>query len=271
MVRFCNLTYRHFSAPIHNLMIVRTEAVVLRSVDYSETSQIVTLYTRRMGSVAVMARGARGARSQFGSALQPISHIQAVYYHKPSREVHSLSEATHLSIFRGIRKDIDRLSLALRIVETINSLLGRPETNDEAFDVILEVLQRLDLEQDHWHNLLPYFQLQLSAFMGFAPLLDKQQVEQITASGGFMRLDDGAATSDKPNSPSVPLSRRAVRALGVMLLADVDTVMRMNVQPPVLNEIISAVEAYLDYHVEDYRHSRSKLVFENMRSGLARR
>jgi len=271
MVRFCNLTIRHLSAPIHNLMIVRTEAIVLRSVDYGETSQIVTLHTRRLGTIAVMARGARGAKSRFGSALQPMSHVQAVFYHKPGREVHTLSEVSHVTVLRRASREIDRLSLGLRIVETINSLMARPEANDEAFQVIVDVLRRLDAEEDHWRNLLPYFQLQLSALMGFAPLLDKQQVETITPSGGFLRLDDGAATGSKPSSPAVPASRQAVRAIGVMLLADLETVMRMSVTPQVLDEVGSIVETYLNYHVEDYRPSRSKLVFENIRSGLGRR
>lgn len=252
-------------------MIVRTEAIALRSVDYSETSQIVTLYTRRLGTVAVMARGARGAKSRFGSSLQPMSHLQAVFYHKPSREVHSLSEATHLSVFRHIRREIDRLSLGLRIVETVSTMMPHPEANDEAFDVILGVLQRLDSESGYWENLLPYFELQVSAFMGFAPLLDKQQIERITSSGGFIRLDDGGAMASKPHSPAVPASRQAIRALGVMLHADVDTVMRMNVPEKVLDEVVTLVETYLNYHVADFRPSRSKRVFENMRSGLTRR
>jgi len=251
-------------------MIVRTEAVALRSVDYGETSQIVTLYTRRLGTVAVMARGARGAKSRFGSALQPMSHLQAVFYHKPSREVHSLSEATHLTVFRQIPREIDRLSLGLRIVETVNSLMPNPEANDEAFDVILGVLRRLDTESGHWKNLLPYFELQVSAFMGFAPLLDKPQIEEISASGGYLRLDDGSATTSKPNTPAVPATRQAIRALGVMLHTDIDTIMRMNVPTNVLDEVITIVETYLTYHVVDFRQSRSKRVFENMRSGLTR-
>lgn len=251
-------------------MIVRTEAVVLRSVDYGETSQIVTLYTRSLGTVAVMARGARAAKSRFGSALQPISHIQAVFYHKPSREVHSLSEATHLSVFKQMRREMDRLSLGLRIVETVNTLMPHPEANDHAFEVILGVLQRLDAESGHWENLLPYFELQVCAFMGFAPLLDKPQIEKVTASGGFVRLDDGGATTSKPQIPSVPASRPAIRALGVLLHAGLDTVMRMNVPNEILDEVVTIVETYLNYHVVDYRHSRSKRVFENMRTGLGR-
>ncbi len=251
-------------------MIVRTEAIALRSVDYGETSQIVTLYTKRMGTVAVMAKGARGARSRFGSALQPMSHLQAVFYYKSSREVHSLSEASHMSVFKQLRRDIGRLSMGLRIVETVGTLMPRPESNEDAFQTILDVLTRLDVEDGHWANLLPYFQLQLSAVMGFAPVLDKEQIEQVGTSGGYIQLEDGSAVTSKPPVPAIPASRQAVRALGVMLHADLSTILRMNVAPPLLDELGEIVETYLNYHVIDFRQSRSKRVFENMRSGLSR-
>ncbi len=40
---------------------VRTDALVLRSVDYSETSKILTLFTRELGKVSALAKGATAA------------------------------------------------------------------------------------------------------------------------------------------------------------------------------------------------------------------
>ena len=74
-------------------MIESTDAIVLRAIKYGDTSKIVTLYTRRFGKVAVIAKGARSAKSKFGSALEPMSLIQAVFYRKENREVQLLSQA----------------------------------------------------------------------------------------------------------------------------------------------------------------------------------
>ena len=251
-------------------MIVRTEAITLRGVNFGETSQIVTLYTKEMGTIAVMARGARSGKSKFGSALQPMSHFQAVLYYKESREVHSLSEATLLSVFRRIPRDINKMSTGLRIVESLKALMPSPESNEFAFETVLEVLQRLDQSEEQWQNLFPYFELQLSAALGFAPSVDKAQIESITPSGGFLRLDDGSAVTNKPDGPATSISRPAIRAIGVMLHSNIDTVLRMNVPQPLLDEIGLVVEAYLSYHVEGFRQSRSKRVFENMRVNLSR-
>ncbi|MEL6615154.1 MAG: DNA repair protein RecO, partial [Bacteroidota bacterium] len=66
-------------------MIVRTDAVVLRTLDFRETSRIVTLLTRQHGITGVVANGARRTKSVFGSTLQPTAYLQVVYYYKPGR------------------------------------------------------------------------------------------------------------------------------------------------------------------------------------------
>ncbi|MEL7362835.1 MAG: recombination protein O N-terminal domain-containing protein, partial [Bacteroidota bacterium] len=48
-------------------MIVRTDAVVLRTLDYGETSQIVALFAREHGLLSVIAKGSRRPKSRFGS------------------------------------------------------------------------------------------------------------------------------------------------------------------------------------------------------------
>lgn len=245
-------------------VIIRTEAIVLRSVNYGETSQIVTLFTRRLGTVAVMARGARGPKSKFGSSLRPLSHIQVVFYHKSSRDVHTLSECSHLSLFQRTYSDMSRLAVGVRIIELVGTLLGRPEPDERAFDLLLEVLGRLETAEQRWTNLLPYWQLQLTVGLGFAPMIDRETVTAIDGGGGFLELVDGSISKTKPRSASRPASRRAIRALGVFVHTDLDTVMRMDLDAEALHEVVELADSYIQYHVEDYRPSRSKDVFSRI-------
>lgn len=245
-------------------MIVKTEAIVLRSVNYGETSQIVTLYTRAMGTVAVIAKGARSQKSRFGSALQLMSHVQVVFYFKNSRNVHTLSESTHLTLFRKIYRELDRMAVGVQIIESVRVLMLHPEPDEFAFDLVLDVLTRLEEADDRWANLLPYFQLRLSATLGFAPALDREDVRGIGSAGGFLTLTDGSVSESKPAEPSAPASRSAIRAIGVIVHAKLDTVMRMDLENSVLLEVVDLVETYLRYHVEGFRPSRSKAVFDRI-------
>src|SRR5690554_5705058 len=108
-------------------MIHRTEAVVLRSMKYGETSRIVTLFTRDRGKITVLARGARLPKSRFGSTLGPMSFIQIVYYYKPTRSIQMLSESSYVQPFNGIGKRLDRITTGLRIIELVHALTQEEE------------------------------------------------------------------------------------------------------------------------------------------------
>ena len=125
-------------------MIVRTEAVVLRRMDYGETSQIVTLFTREKGRLAVMAKGARLPKSRFGSSLQPMSYMQAVLYYKASRGLQTLTESAHVQHFARIGHSLEKLSVGQRVMELTYALLHEEEANPLVFNLLVETLYQLN-------------------------------------------------------------------------------------------------------------------------------
>ena len=54
-------------------MQIKDKAICLRAVNYSETSQVVTLFTRDHGKIAAMAKGSRRAKSSFDGAIEVFS------------------------------------------------------------------------------------------------------------------------------------------------------------------------------------------------------
>ncbi|MBC7790100.1 MAG: recombination protein O N-terminal domain-containing protein, partial [Anaerolineae bacterium] len=77
--------------------VLSTEAVVLHSFDYSESSRILRLATRDAGTQSVLARGARRASTKFGSALGLFAQGVAHLYLKGGRDLQTMSsfDCTH--------------------------------------------------------------------------------------------------------------------------------------------------------------------------------
>ena len=90
----------------------RTEAVVLRGVDFSETSRIVTFLCPDRGRVACMAKGARRRKSPLAATLDTFNRVELVYSWKDGRAVQSLIEAAILDGFEAVKGDLEKATWA---------------------------------------------------------------------------------------------------------------------------------------------------------------
>ncbi len=241
--------------------IIRTEAVVLRSLDYGETSQIVTLFTREMGKLGVMAKGARRPKSSFGATLQPMAYTQVVFYYKPTRTLQTLSESSHVESFHRLRENLSTISVGLRIVELVDALMEEEDPQPDAFTLVVRALERLNKTEARVSNLWPYVQLRLAQILGVAPAVERDRVEAVTGEEGILSLADGGvypagATPEKPKRASRP----ALRAYAVCARADLDTVMRLDMTPAVRREVNALVRDFLRYQFDDAYPDRSRSV-----------
>jgi len=247
--------------------IVRTEAVVLRSLDYGETSQIVTLLTREKGKIGVMAKGARRTKSSFGSTLQPMSYTQVVFYYKPTRELQILSESSHVESYHQLRRSLRSITVGLRIVELVDALVEEEDPQPEMFALTVRALRRLNRTEARASNLWPFVQLRLARLLGIAPAIEREHVEAVEDEGLLSRANGGVYPNDAAPEAPRRASRAALRAYAVFARADLDTVMRMELTPAVRREVEGLIRDFLRYHVEEAYPDRSQAVIAQLERG----
>jgi DNA repair protein RecO (recombination protein O) len=256
-------------------MIVRTDAVVLRAFDYGETSRIVTLLTRPHGVMSVLARGARRPKSTFGSTLQPMACIQAVYFHRPNRGLQTLKEAAHLVRFPRLTADLERITLGLRLVEVARAVIEEGEEHPLALDLLVAALAHLDRADERPANALPWFHLRLAALLGFAPDIDREMVLLLDDDGGTLDLDTGAvlprAISEEgvlAVGRGVRASRAALRAFAIFARTDLDTAGRLALDDATRRETETLVEGYLRTQTDAWLPERVQGVADQLDAGL---
>ena len=84
----------------------KTLAIVVRVVEFSETSCVVTLFTRDFGKIGALAKGARRPKSPFESALDLLAVCRIVFLHKSSESLDLLTEAKLERRFRAATRDL---------------------------------------------------------------------------------------------------------------------------------------------------------------------
>lgn len=247
--------------------IIRTEAVVLRGLDYGETSRIVTLFTRDQGKVSVMAKGARRTKSPFGSTLQPMAYTQVVYYYKPTRTLQMLTESSHVTAFHRLHRSLEKITIGLRVVELVDALMEDEDPQPAVFELLLQALDALDRAEARVDNLWPFVQLRIARILGVAPAIDRDRVEAVTDAGGLLSLANGGVypKSARP-SHARPAPRSALRAFAILARADLDVVLRMELTPTTRATVQRLVGDYMRFHFESAYPTRSRDVIAQLRS-----
>jgi len=121
----------------------KTEAVVLRSLRFSEADRILHLYTRERGRIGAIAKGVRKTKSRFGARLEPLSHVELLL-HEGSGELQTVTGAELVRPHRATREEPYRLGVGLIGAEAMLRLFAEPEPNGRAFEALTRFLDVLD-------------------------------------------------------------------------------------------------------------------------------
>lgn len=159
-------------------MLTKDRAVCIRAVDYSETSQIVTLFARLSGKIRAIAKGSKRPKSAFDGPIEVLSFGGVVFSGSCKEGLATLTEFQQQPVRGGLRRSLFALHSALFAAELLNSLTDDYDPHVLLFDHCLRFLQ--DLEEEALASerrdviiRLILFQLVLLREVGLRPILDR--------------------------------------------------------------------------------------------------
>lgn len=150
----------------------QTTAIVLRTIEFSETSLIVTLLTRDLGRISAIAKGARRPKGPFEGSLDLLAVCRVVVLRKSSDALDLLTEAKLHRRFRGADRSLERLYGGYYVAEMLRLLLDDHDPHPDVYDLTIRTLQQIDGE-GNVASTLAYFDLQVLRMLGHAPGTDR--------------------------------------------------------------------------------------------------
>ena len=122
----------------------KTQAIVLKLVEFSETSCVVTLFTEDFGKIGALAKGARRPKSAFEGALDLLALVRIVFLRKSSDALDLLTEAKLQRRFRSAQRDLSRLYAGYYVAELLSELTDKGDPHRELFLAADRALLALD-------------------------------------------------------------------------------------------------------------------------------
>ena len=205
--------------------LVRDQAVCLRVMPYSETSQILSLFTRDHGRVRLIAKGAtrrtKAGKSKFDGGLDLLDSGDAVFSFAPERDLSILAEWRLRDGHLGLRRELRALYLGLFAGELIERLVEEHDAHPKLFEQLERLLVRL-AEPEAREAVSLAFSLNLLRQTGLLPDFARcqggespRQAQRLGFSPRLARLVCDEAVESTPDA--IPLPPPALEAITALL------------------------------------------------------
>lgn len=125
--------------------ILTSDALVLRTYKMGETSKVVVLLCRSLGKLRAVAKGARGPRSRYHSALEPMCEVRVTLYGRQGTELHRLGACELVrSSFPLLRLGLEAALALTCFAELLDAFAQEGETEDAVYRLAVAVLAAAD-------------------------------------------------------------------------------------------------------------------------------
>ncbi len=242
---------------------IATDALVLRSYKLGETSKVVVLLTRERGKVRAVAKGARGRRSRYQSALEPLSEVRAALYGRQGAELLRLGSCDLLrSAFPASGRGLEVAVTLSYFAELLDAFAQEGEADDAVYRLAIAVVRAAEEGKDIV-ALARYLEAWLLRLHGVYPPLDRCSACDRHLPRAALLYDDASHgfVCDSCGPASGPILGREVGAF--LLRAFTQAPAEMQSPPPEASALLAFHQELIRRHLE--RDLRSPRILEDVR------
>lgn len=154
------------------VMLVKTRAIVLRSIKFGDSSIIVDVFTESNGRLSFITHIGKSKTAKIKKQFfQSFAILDIECDIRPRSQLQHIKEVRFLYSFSSIPFDVYKLSISLFLSEFLIYSLKEEQANVPLFEYIVYSIKWLDQSKDRFSNFHLVFLMRLSRFLGFYPNL----------------------------------------------------------------------------------------------------
>ena len=228
-------------------MYLTTRGLVIRVTKYNDTDALLTVLTQRDGKLTLKARGLYRKNSSLAAPCQLLAFSEFTLFEY--RDQYTINEAHTVELFRGLRRDLSKLSLGTYFAQVAQVLSQEDMPNPELLSLVLNCLYALE-KLDVSENLVKaVFELRAACLSGYAPELHgcakcgRSLPDRFHIFGGHLEC---AACRDYSDSGlRIPISAGALDGMRYICTCDPKQLFSFQVGEITAENLSQISEAYL--------------------------
>jgi len=153
------------------MVILNTQGIVLKSVTYKENDLILTIYTRKLGKIAAIARGAKKSKSSLLSSSQIFAYSNFTL--KKEGKMYRVTQSEIIKSFYNLSYNFEAFSYATHIIKLIDNFIIDNQSNNRLFISLAQTLYLFCEENIDMEYVSLCFELKFLDYVGFKPIVNK--------------------------------------------------------------------------------------------------
>ncbi|WP_339063718.1 DNA repair protein RecO [Tepidibacillus marianensis] len=228
-------------------MLVRTEGIVIKTIDYGEGNKIITLFTETHGKVALMAKGAKKTKSRLSSVSQLFSYGEYSFY--LSSGMGTLNYGETIQSFTRILQDIVRTAYSSYLVELTDKVTEPHEPNVFLYQQLLAGLQQIEDGKDP-DVISRIFELKALHISGYQPRLhscvlcgSNETLERFSIQHG------GVICDQHVHEPFIVLQGTTLKLLRMFEQIDIRRIGNTSIKDSTKSQLQHVMRSFIEHHV----------------------
>jgi len=229
------------------MMLVRTEGIVIKTMDYGEGNKIITLFTETHGKVSLMARGAKKTKSRLSSVSQLFSYGEYSFY--LSSGMGTLNHGETIQSFTRIQQDIVLTAYSAYLVELTDKVIESNQKDAFLYQQLLAGLQQIN-DGKNPDVIVRIFELKALHISGYQPRLhscvlcgSNENLQKFSVQHG------GIMCNLHENEPFILLQDTTLKLLRMFLQIDIRRIGNTNIKDSTKAQLQYVMRSFIDHHV----------------------
>ena len=230
----------------------KTSAITLRRTDYSDSSQIITFYTREYGKIQALAKGLKRSVKGISGGIDLLTHNNIVFIQRERTNLNILSECTLQDNFYLLRDDLKKFYSAFHLLELVKEFTEENDKNGPLFDLFINTLSEIARKDDPAINTLA-FKVQMLAILGFMPEMKHCVIckaELNTKRFAFFSALEGGLqcpSCKENNRGRIKISGGTIATINYLAANSDQKIERLMIQPSLRNETKKLLRYYISF------------------------
>jgi DNA repair protein RecO (recombination protein O) len=233
------------------------EAIVLRQYPIADSDRIVVCIAPELGIIRAVAQGIKKPKSRLAGCLEPLNHIQIVFFSREGRELGRIQNAELIHSYSGKITSLSHIFAFAYFSELANILAQDNQSNPTLFRLFLASLKAGE-KLVPIAPLVRYFEVWCLKISGLFPnyAYCSHCGKYVKEDGFFARIKEGnALCSNCSRNNGVFVGADASLALQAMMTNSPEDFTAMPIESEAEHQIERLTQELLELHLDSPRKS----------------